>query len=137
MSNALHPAGANAGEMSLGCAGFEIAEHFLLAKQSARRANVVGHEHGGGRAHIECQALQHLADLGNSFAREGEVSPQPLGEVCRDAALDDVTGMFEVGDKGENFRQPAIIVGIEGFGIERRQVALIALLSHPAHRRAV
>src|ERR1700759_2958814 len=49
---ALHPAGANATEMRLGCAGFEIAEPLLLAKQSARRANVVSHEHGGGRAHI-------------------------------------------------------------------------------------
>jgi hypothetical protein len=59
----------------------------------------------------------------SSALDEGEISLQPLGEICRDASLDDVAGMFEVGDKGENFRQPTIIVGIEGFGIQRGQVS--------------
>src|SRR5438270_9470373 len=43
--DALDPAGADAREMRLGGARFEVAEHLLLAQQPARRTRILGHEH--------------------------------------------------------------------------------------------
>ena len=70
------------------------------------------------------QPLQHRADLAAALGRERQIALDLLGEVRRDAAFDDVAGMFEIGDEGQDLRQPPIVLGIEGFVVERGQIGL-------------
>ena len=111
--DALDPPGADAGEMSFGRARFEIAKNLLFAKQTAGGARVVGHEYRGRGVHVADEPFEHRADFRLALDRKGEAALEPLGGDRHQIVLDDVAGMLEVGDKGEDFRQPAIVLVVE------------------------
>src|SRR6266404_1113962 len=70
------------------------------------------------------QPLEHGADLGLAFGREGEAAFQALGGDRDQALVDDVAGMFEIGDEGEDLAQPAIVGIVERLRVEPGQINL-------------
>ena len=122
--DALDAPSADAGEMRLGRPRLKIPEDLLFSQQAARGSCIVGHEHGRRGLHIAGEPFEHAADLRLTLDREGEATLEPLGADRHQTLLHDIAGVFEVGDEGEDFRQPAVVVVVEEVGIERRQVSL-------------
>jgi hypothetical protein len=62
-------------------------------------------------------------DLIGSLAGEREIALAPLCQICGYPPFDDIAGMLEVGHKGQYCGQPAIVLCIDAFRIERGQVS--------------
>ena len=74
--------------------------------------------------HVIGEAFEHRADFGLTLGRESKAALQSLRGYRDQPFFNDVAGMFEIGGKGKNFRQPAIVVIVERVRLELGQVAL-------------
>jgi hypothetical protein len=118
----LDPAGADAGEVRVGCARLQITKHLLFSQQSPRGTRVVGEEHRSRPLHIAGQPLQHGSNLGLTLSRKGNAALQPLGGHRHQALFDDVAGMFKIGRKGQDLGEPPVVLGVERVRVERGQI---------------